>query len=157
MSFAARLLTNFPLVNILFSVVLIMGTLAFVQMPREQDPEINFNWVNIATTLPGASAEDVERLVTSPLEDALRNVQDVRWVTSSSRESASNILIRFRDIGQAVFDKRMNDLRREVQNASETELPAEWLSHSPGCRHGSGRRRTAVAHRASRERRFGSH
>ena len=125
MSFAARLLTNFPLVNILFSVVLIMGTLAFVQMPREQDPEINFNWVNIATTLPGASAEDVERLVTSPLEDALRNVQDVRWVTSSSRESASNILIRFRDIGQAVFDKRMNDLRREVQNASETELPAE--------------------------------
>ena len=125
MSFAARLLTNFPLVNILFSVVLIMGSLAFVQMPREQDPEINFNWVNIATTLPGASAEDVERLVTSPLEDALRNVQDVRWVTSSSRESASNILIRFRDIGQAVFDKRMNDLRREVENASEAELPPE--------------------------------
>jgi len=54
------LLTNHPLVNILFTVVLVMGAMSFIELPREQDPEINFNWVMVTTVLPGASAEDVE-------------------------------------------------------------------------------------------------
>ena len=119
------MLTNHPLVNILFLVVVLMGLMSYSSMPREQDPEINFNWVNISTFLPGASAEDVEKLVTSPLEDALRTLQDVRFVNSSSRESASNILVRFRDISEREFDKRINDLRREIQNKANEELPDE--------------------------------
>ena len=119
------LLTNHPLVNILFAVVLLMGVLSWLQMPREQDPEINFNWVNISTVLPGASTEDVEELVTGPLEDAIRNVQDIKFVSSNSRESVSNILVRFRDIPVRVFDKRINDLRREIQNKANAELPDE--------------------------------
>jgi multidrug efflux pump subunit AcrB len=71
-----NLLTNHALVNILFAVVVSLGAMSYFSMPREQDPEINFNWVNINTILPGASAEDVEQLVTGPLEDAVRNVQD---------------------------------------------------------------------------------
>ncbi|MFK8011380.1 MAG: efflux RND transporter permease subunit [Marinicellaceae bacterium] len=118
-------LTNHPLVNILFIVVVSMGLISYFSMPREQDPEINFNWVNISTFLPGASAEDVEKLVTSPLEDALRNIQDVRFVNSASRESASNILVRFRDISERDFDKRINDLRREIQNKANEELPSD--------------------------------
>ena len=119
------LLTNHALVNILFVVVLIMGALSYSRMPREQDPEINFNWVNIHTILPGASAEDVEELVTGPLEDAVRNVQDIRWVISSTSESSSNILVRFRDLSTRVFDKRVNDLRRELQSKANDELPEE--------------------------------
>jgi multidrug efflux pump subunit AcrB len=70
-------------------------------MPREQDPEINFNWVNITTILPGASAEDVEKRVLQPLEDAIRNVQDIRFVVRPHREGTANILVRFRDISPA--------------------------------------------------------
>jgi len=98
MRFARSLISNHPLANILFATVIVLGVLAYLRMPREQDPEINFNWININTVLPGASAEDVEEKVTNPLEDALRNVQDVRWVISSSRESASNIIVRFHDM-----------------------------------------------------------
>jgi len=125
MKFVELLLRNHPLANILFAVVLVMGTLSYLQMPREQDPEINFNWVSIATTLPGASAEDVEKRVTQPLEDAIKNVTDIRFVLSSSRENVSSILVRFRDIAPRVFDKRVNDLRREVQNKAQAELPVE--------------------------------
>ncbi len=121
----ARMLTNHPLVNIFFTVVLVMGLLSYLIMPREQDPEINFYWVNIGTVLPGASAEDVEKLVTSPLEDAIKNVQDISFTNSTSRESVSNILVRFRDIGERNFDKRINDLRREIQNKASAELPDE--------------------------------
>jgi multidrug efflux pump subunit AcrB len=119
------LLTNAPLANICFVLVLILGLLAYQQMPREQDPEINFNWVNITTIYPGASAEDVERLITNPLEDALKSVADVRFVASNSRENASNILVRFRDLSARQFDKRVNDLRREIQNRANEELPSE--------------------------------
>ncbi len=70
MHFVRALITNHPLANIAFVVVILMGLIAYSRMPREQDPEINFNWVNIITVLPGASAEDVEKRVTNPLEDA---------------------------------------------------------------------------------------
>ncbi len=127
MRFFQALITNHPLANIAFVVVILMGLLAYTRMPREQDPEINFNWVNISTILPGASAEDVEKRVTNPLEDSIRNVQDVKFVVSSSREGVSNILVRFRDIPARVFDKRVNDLRREIQNKANAELPVEAL------------------------------
>jgi multidrug efflux pump subunit AcrB len=120
-----RLLRNHPLANILFGVVLLLGLSGYLLMPREQDPEINFNWVNIVTVLPGASAEDVEKRVTQPLEDAIKQVADIRFVISNSRETTSSILVRFRDIEPRVFDKRVNDLRREVQNKAKSELPVE--------------------------------
>ena len=127
MKLLRALIANHPLANILFFVVIITGAVAYFSLPREQDPEVNFNWVNISTPLPGASAEDVESRVTNPLEDAVRQVQDVRFVVSSSREGVSNILVRFDDIGERNFDKRVNDLRRELQNKANTELPAEAL------------------------------
>ncbi|MGB5346102.1 MAG: efflux RND transporter permease subunit [Woeseia sp.] len=125
MKLMRTLLTNHPLVNILFAVVLVLGALSYQQMPREQDPEINFNFVSINTLLPGATAADVEELVTGPLEDALRNVQDIRFISSSSRDDVSNILVRFRELSERSFDKRVTDLRREIQSKTNDELPED--------------------------------
>jgi multidrug efflux pump subunit AcrB len=119
------LVTNHPLANIAFVVVLLLGLLAYQGMPREQDPEVNFNWVSVITTLPGATAEEVERLVTNPLEDAIDGVADLRFVVSSSRDNISSVLVRFREISDTTFDKRINDLRREIQNKATSELPDE--------------------------------
>jgi len=125
MSFYRTLLTNHPLVNILFSVVLIMGIVSYLQMPREQDPEINVNYVTIMTVLPGSTAADIEELITGPLEDALRNVRDIRFVRSTSSENVSSILVRFRELGERDFDKRVADLRREIQSKTNDELPVD--------------------------------
>ena len=119
------MLTNRPLANIAFVVVILLGVVSYLTMPREQDPEINFNWVAINAALPGASAEDVERLVTNPIEDAISNVSDVRFVLSNSREGVSSLLVRFQELSSTTFDKRMNDLRREIQNKANSELPAQ--------------------------------
>ena len=125
MNFLRSLYTNHPLANIGFVVVMLIGWLSYQSMPREQDPEINFNWVSVTTVLPGASAEDVERLVTNPLEDGIKGVPDVRFVVSSSRENVSSMLVRFREIDERMFDKRMADLRREIQNKASSELPSQ--------------------------------
>ncbi|GJL82113.1 MAG: acriflavin resistance protein [marine bacterium B5-7] len=116
------LLNNHVLANLMFALVLILGSLVYMTLPREQDPTINFNWIDITTIYPGASAEDVEKRVTDVLEDAVQKLSDVRFVSSTSRESTSNIVVRFNEIDSDVFDKRVNDLRREIQN-TEAELP----------------------------------
>ena len=125
MKFYRALVANHPLANILFAVVLLLGLISYLNMPREQDPEINFNWVSITAALPGATAEEVERLIVNPLEDGIKGVADVRFVISNARENVATMLVRFREIPERTFDKRMNDLRREVQNKHSAELPRE--------------------------------
>jgi multidrug efflux pump subunit AcrB len=125
MHFLRKLYQNHPLANVAFLVVCGLGLLSYLSMPRERDPAINFNWVSVVAVLPGASAEDVERLVTNPLEDAVKGVPDVRFVLSNTRENVSSTLVRFREMSDRTFDKRVNDLRREIQNKAKSELPRE--------------------------------
>jgi len=121
-----RFITNHVLANLAFVLVLFIGLTSYQSLPRQQDPTINFNWIVVTTVLPGASASDVESKVTGPLEDAIRSLADVKFVSSNSREGISSMLVRFVDIDQRTFDKRLSDLRREIQNA-EAELPDEAL------------------------------
>lgn len=119
-----RLLKNHVLANLTFVLVLAVGAASYSLLPRQQDPTINFNWIVIATVLPGASALDVEKKITDPLEDSLRKISDINFISSNSRESVSSILVRFEDIDDRIFDKRISDLRREIQNTAD-ELPSE--------------------------------
>lgn len=118
-----RVLQSHVLVNLVFLLVISLGFAAYLQMPREQYPEINFNWINIITTLPGASAGDVEHSITEPLEEAINVIAGVRYVRSNSREGISKIVVRFNDIDERTFDKKLNELRRDIQNKANEELP----------------------------------
>lgn len=119
-----QLLQNHVLANLTFALVLVIGFLNYGLLPRQQDPTINFNWIVITTVLPGAAALDIEKKITDPLEDAIHKVQDIKFVSSNSRENVSSILVRFQDIDERLFDKRVADLRREIQNV-EDELPSD--------------------------------
>ena len=112
----AQLLENHILTNLIFLLVLVVGWLSYFQLPREQDPSVNFNWVQVTTVWPGASATDIEKRVTQPLEDGIEKVVDIKFISSSSREGVSSILVRFNDIDKREFDNRIADLRREIQN-----------------------------------------
>ena len=124
MSWSRSFLTNHVLANLCFCLVLGLGVLTYVQMPRAKDPQLNLNWVNIITIFPGASAEDVERRITDPFEEAIqRSIKDLKFVSSTSREGVSNIVVRFDYIDEATYDKRINDLRREIQNTYTDRVP----------------------------------
>ena len=115
-------LQNHVLANLTFVLVLVLGITTYIFLPREQDPAVNFNWIAITTLLPGAAALDVEKRVTDPLEEVIRKVPDMRFVSSTSREGTSSILVRFNEISDRVFDKRVTDLRREIQNKTDELL-----------------------------------
>ncbi len=123
-SFIERFFENHVLANLFFSLVLLLGTLSYINMPRQQDPNINFNWINITTILPGASAAVIEEKVTQILEEGLATIQDIKFVSSVSRQNISSILLRFNDIESAEFDKRLQDIRRIIQN-KQAELPED--------------------------------
>lgn len=117
-----RFLQNDVLANLTFVLVVVIGIQSYLTLPRQQDPDINFNWIIVTTILPGASAQDVEKQITDPLEDAIKSLSDIKFVSSNSRESVSSLLIRFNQIDERIYDKRLSDLRREIQN-TETDLP----------------------------------
>ena len=117
-----KLLGNTILVNLTFLLVLVAGWFSYADMPREQDPPVNFNWLVIWTSWPGASAEDVERQITDIIEVELGRISNIRVVSSTSRHGASNITVRFDDLEPRVFDKRIQEVRRSIQRI-EADLP----------------------------------
>ena len=117
-----RFLQNHVLANLTFALVLVLGILTYLTMPRQQDPDINFNWIIIVTVLPGASAEDVEKQITDPIEDALKTLPDINFISSNSREGISSLLIRFNQIDERTYDKHLANMRRDIQN-KESEFP----------------------------------
>ncbi len=121
----ARFYSNHVFANLTFILIVIAGTWAYTTMPREQNPDVTFNWVQITTLYPGATAEDIEKLVTEPLEDGVRKVKDIRMSSSTSSEGVSMILVRFHELESSVYDKRITDLRREIQSKYNDELPDE--------------------------------
>lgn len=122
--FARLLIGNKVLTNLTFILVLAMGVLAYWSLPRQQDPTINFNWIIITVAWPGSSALDVESRITDPIEEAIQRVDDLDFVSSYSREGLASVLVRFEDIPANVFERRLGDLRREV-NTAESEFPDE--------------------------------
>jgi len=120
--FRSHRLTDFVLVTIL-----LLGAWAYYAMPRAQYPEVNLNWVAVAVVWPGATAQDVEREITRPLEVAARRVSDVRLVAATSRDHVATLLVRFQDLDHTRFERRLAALDREIRQAS-SEFPKEARS-----------------------------
>ncbi len=128
MNWYRSLISNHVLANLAFVLVLVIGGIVFMMLPREQNPEVNFNWINIVTVLPGASAIDVEKRITDPIEEALNSrVDDIDFVNSTSRESVSTILVRFNQLSEREFDKRVADLVDEISNVTMYQRAVEQI------------------------------
>ncbi|MEZ4810039.1 MAG: efflux RND transporter permease subunit [Allomuricauda sp.] len=80
---------------VLIVVILFLGASAYFSMPRENFPEIKETKIYISSIYPGNTAEDIEKLITDPLEDELKTVSNVVEITSTSQEDYSMIIVEF--------------------------------------------------------------
>lgn len=71
------------------------GAAALMLTPREEEPQIVVPVADVMIAVPGASAEEVEKLVATPLESMLREVDGVEYVYSASRENEALVTVRF--------------------------------------------------------------
>lgn len=98
------------------------GALAAIKITKESTPEIQIPIGVVSVVLPGASPEDVERLVTNKVESRLANLPDLSKLTSTSRESLAVIVVEFSS--NADLTKSIQKLKDEVDKVVP-ELPAE--------------------------------
>jgi multidrug efflux pump subunit AcrB len=74
---------------------LLLGTLAVLATPREEEPQIIVPMIDVMAAWPGATAAEVERLVTTPLERSIREIPGVEYVYSTSHPSGALLVVRF--------------------------------------------------------------
>ena len=101
----------------LLALVLILtaGTVAYIDIPKEADPDIDIPLIYILLQHDGISPEDSERLLLQPLESSLRGIEGVKEMRSSAYESGASIVLEF----DAGFDskKAITDVREKVDLA----------------------------------------
>ena len=83
------------IIYFLMFIFLALGINAYNDLPREDFPEIVTSEVFISTINPGNTAEDIERFITTPLEEAVKGVSNLVDITSTSLENYSIIKIEF--------------------------------------------------------------
>lgn len=104
-------LSNIRVVVLIILTLAVSGISSFFLMPRNLNPEVKIPIVFISTALPGASPEDMELLITKPIEDEVRDLKDIDTVTSASTEGVSTVTIQF----LSKVDPK--DAERDVQTA----------------------------------------
>jgi multidrug efflux pump subunit AcrB len=107
--------------NLAMIAILVCGWFVYDQMPREVFPDYSLGKIEILTPYPGASAEDVERLITRPLEDAVDGVRGLDEILSVSQEGMSRLtltLARGEDPSETLEDVR-DAVRRETSELPE--------------------------------------
>lgn len=100
----------------------LMGTISFRSMRVEQNPEVSFGTITVLTTYAGASPDDINELITRPVEQAVSGVNGLRDITSTSQEGSSVVVIQF-ELG-VDENVALNDVRSKVDSIVAT-LPKD--------------------------------
>lgn len=102
--------------------ILLAGTVAFNDIPKEADPDVNIPIIYISMHHEGISPEDAERLLIRPMEQELRSLEGVKEMRSTAYEGGANVTMEF-DAGFDA-DEALSDVREKVDLA-KPELPQE--------------------------------
>jgi multidrug efflux pump len=82
-------------VFVFIAVLTVAGTVAYRQIPREGTPDITIPYVFVTSIYEGTSPEDMEKLVTIPLEKQFNDLENVKNITSTSSEGVSSVVIEY--------------------------------------------------------------
>jgi multidrug efflux pump len=112
-------INNKTTIYVLMFLILYLGISAYFTMPRENFPEINETKIYISSVYPGNTAEDIEKLITNPLEDKLKSVSNVVEITSTSQEDYSIITVEFDE--SISVDKAKQKVKDEIDQETAGE------------------------------------
>ncbi|WP_250435433.1 efflux RND transporter permease subunit [Hanstruepera flava] len=104
---------------VLIVLFLLLGISAFFSMPRENFPEVNETKIYVSSMYFGNTAEDIEKLITDPLEDKLKTVSNVVEITSTSQEDFSMIVVEFDE------NITVDAAKQKVKDQIDTETSSE--------------------------------
>ena len=103
---------------------ILSGTIALVTMPKELNPDITIPIVLVIVPYPGSPPNQVESLITNKLEDKLKGLKDIDYISSTSSQGSASIGVNF-EVGTDI-DQKLRDVREAVADV-ESELPDDIL------------------------------
>jgi len=109
-------------VNLLFVMLMVVGTFCVFDLPVERYPDVRMGKVIISGFLPGASPDEVETLVTRKIEDSLEDLENVEFIRSRSFRQRSSVMVKF--IDDTDYDALYDELRFRVLSI-QNDLPDE--------------------------------
>jgi len=123
-------------------IVLVLGVFSFAGLPVDLLPEMNFPMMAVVAGYEGASPEEVETMVTRPLEEVLATVPGIEKITSSSGQGAATVLLEFSwgtnlDFRALEVREKIDLVKRMLPDEVETPavyqfdpslMPVLWLS-----------------------------
>lgn len=112
-------INNKTIIYVMMVLILFSGISAYYSMPRENFPEVKETKIYINSVFPGNTAEDIEKLITDPLEEKLKTVSNVIEITSTSQEDFSMIIVEFDD------DITVEAAKQKVKDEVDTETSNE--------------------------------
>ncbi|MDY6993022.1 MAG: efflux RND transporter permease subunit, partial [Pseudomonadota bacterium] len=109
-------------VLLIFLFILVSGSLAYRDMPKESEPDITIPIIYISMVHEGISPEDAERLLVRPMEKELRTIEGIKEMTATAAEGHASVMLEF----DAGFDSdtALQDVLQKVDIA-RAELPAD--------------------------------
>ncbi|MCB9228531.1 MAG: efflux RND transporter permease subunit [Deltaproteobacteria bacterium] len=113
---------KYPAVFVLTFLIIISGMRSYMQLPRENFPEIRRPVIFVTTVYPGISAADIETLVTREIENEIDGVQGLDDLTSVSSEGVSSVTVEF--TSDTNVEAALRRVRERVDIAKST-LPAD--------------------------------
>jgi len=105
-------------INLLSVFFLIVGAVGLFNLTKEVFPNVTFDIVLVTTPYPGATAEDVEKLITTPIEKELKEVDDIEEIRSVSGNNISTIYIKMNPDTKDK-NKVVNDIQRAVDKVED--------------------------------------
>ncbi|WP_299011158.1 efflux RND transporter permease subunit [uncultured Tenacibaculum sp.] len=112
-------INNKTTIYVMMVMILISGISAFLSMPRESFPEVKETKIYVSSLYPGNTAEDIEKLITDPLEDRLKTVSNVVEITSTSQEDYSMVVVEFDE--NITVDQAKQKVKDEIDQETSGE------------------------------------
>ncbi|QSE96957.1 efflux RND transporter permease subunit [Fulvivirga lutea] len=110
---------NASVIYVMIAIFLFVGVSSYFDMPREDFPEVKETKIYISTPFPGNTAEDIERLITDPLEDKVKNISNVVEILSTSQEDYSIITVEFDE--EITVEEAKQKVKDEVDSEKASE------------------------------------
>lgn len=119
-------ISNSTSVFVMVFIILIVGLISYVSMPKESFPEIVQPTIYIGTSYPGNSPVDMENLVTRPIEKEVKKIKGIKKLTSTSIQDYSTIVVEFEydaETSEALMD--VKDAVDQAMSELPNDLPAD--------------------------------
>jgi len=117
----ARAFIDSRLTPLLIVASVLLGLVAILILPREEEPQIKVPMVDLLVAMPGASAAEVESRISAPLERLMWEIPGVEYVYSTSQPGRSLVVVRFR-VGEDV-ERSLVKLNQKLQNNADRIPP----------------------------------